>query len=145
RMTCTRARWLAALATRGELGARQDGMLQAHLGGCEACRAAVGETKRLEDGLRVSLGRLPAVDLRPAVMRRLADTSPAPRPLPFPRRIPARTAFAAVGAMTALFGWLLLRGHTAVPGPPGEPIAANPAPVVAELQTAPGSLIVEPA
>jgi ferric-dicitrate binding protein FerR (iron transport regulator) len=140
-MTCRKARWLAAAAARGELSGRQEIELQQHLGSCEACRNAAGEADRLDVHLRTSLGHLPAVDLRPAVMRRLEEVTP-PRRLPLPRWAAGAT-FAAAGAVTVLFGWALLRGPSSPRAGEAHVPAGPPAPVVAALQAPPGLVAIE--
>lgn len=103
-MNCQRARQLAALQARGELDDRQGTGLRAHLHACAECREAVAAASRIDQGLRATLGHLPpSIDLRPAVMRRISETTPRRR-APAPRVLwvaQPRWTWAPVGALVA--------------------------------------------
>src|SRR5256885_10196481 len=110
-MRCESALALAALASRGELNNRKQARLREHFTGCESCRRAAKEAEALDGALRASLSRPSiAIDLRPAVMRRLPEARPAFPWLASPRWLPAGAACAAVAV--AAFGWMgLIRGR----------------------------------
>src|SRR5205085_4201718 len=105
-MRCESALEFAALASRGELDNRKRERLRNHLAGCEACRRAEKEAEALDGALRSNLGRPAiAIDLRPAVMRRLPEPRPALPWFATPRWLPAGAGFAAAIALAGWFGF----------------------------------------
>ncbi|HET7226617.1 MAG TPA: zf-HC2 domain-containing protein [Candidatus Eisenbacteria bacterium] len=120
-------RWTARLSEYldGELVPAERAALEAHLPGCEACRAALGELRMVVARAAALPAEAPAHDLWPAIEERIAGGA---RVLPLsPRRVWELTLpqLAAAGFLIALLSagtmWLVSSKHPLPPVPGAAP------------------------
>ncbi len=151
-MNCKRATYLSSREFRGELSDRDRQALHGHRASCAACRQSAREGARLDQSLRAALGhRLTAIDLRPAVMRRL-DAAPRPArfslasflrpPVPVRRTAPA-LGIGLAAVVAALLAWHPWTGGgrtgppTGMVSQPSAPQGQNPLPRMVQAGTEP--------
>src|SRR3954470_17439366 len=145
-MRCESALELAALASRGELDNREQERLRNHLAGCEACRRVEKEAEALDGALRSTLGRPAiAIDLRPAVMRRLPEPRPALPWLATTRWLPAGAGFAAAIALAGWFGFHRPPAPRPSVNPPPSEVGHPPPPALGKIAAVTGALRIQTA
>lgn len=99
-MTCAQARPLVQAYVDGELDVASSLALEAHLAGCDACRAEHGTLRRLRAAVGAGLAPMPApAALRRAIVQRLRAEAACARP--WWRRVPALVAVPAALVLAA--------------------------------------------
>ncbi len=144
-MDCKRYKKDLAAAALGALEPRREAEFAAHLASCAACRAALGDERRLlhiiDRGVAASVAAEPSAEFAARVRRRL-DQEPVPAHSWFARWVPAAAGALAVLALVALW---LARRPPVLPGTAEPPRTAGGQQRPSREEPAPAELPVEQA